>query len=157
MIIDLQPEKLHQYGDTTNEDLTEVVVQIQGDEKSLKRRATIHTWKKCIAGIALGTLATSAFTFHLVPVEPASAGTCGQTKYSTVDGGEAAWLLSCNGSNITIDGWVKDTDADGKCAYLKATGNGRWMPQAKACPKGKKTFFRWTVPGGDIKGYLFVI
>lgn len=113
--------------------------------------------RKRITRIVLGTFAVSALTFTLLPAGPASAGTCGNKKHAVVDGGEAAWSLSCNGNQITIDGWVKDLDADGKCAYVKANGNGQNMQHAKACPKNKVTFFRWTVPGRNIEAGLFVI
>ncbi|MBD0345549.1 MAG: hypothetical protein ICV63_12155 [Coleofasciculus sp. Co-bin14] len=95
-------------------------------------------------------------TLSLVPADPASAGTCGQKFDSKVNGGEASWSLHCSGTKIIIDGWVKDTKADGKCAYVKAFANSQSMPQAKACPKGKKTFFQWTVNGTEIHAYLFV-
>lgn len=116
---------------------------------------SLPTWKRRMTGIVLGTLAMSALTLCLVPAGPASAATCGQTLNAEVDGGEAGWSLSCHGTTITIDGWVRDTDADGKCAYVKASGNGQSMPQAKACPKNEKTFFQWKVKGSEIRAYLF--
>jgi hypothetical protein len=86
-------------------------------------------------------------------------GSCGQVFNVTVSGGQASWNIECtNGTNAEIAGWVKDTEADGLCAYVKAfasTGASR-VPLAKACPKGKVTFFDWTVPGATwINAYLF--
>jgi hypothetical protein len=91
-------------------------------------------------------------------VSAATRGRCPQQFHPVVNGGEAAWSLSCSGNKITITGWVKDTKADGKCAYVKAEGGGRTAnPLAKACPKGKVTHFTWTVPGSEINAYLYVI
>lgn len=87
-------------------------------------------------------------------------GTCGQLFQPTVSGGEAAWSLTCGGGKITIDGWVKDTEADGMCAYVKAfDGNGQRWPgnDPKACPKGTVTDFFWTVSGSTITAYLYVV
>jgi hypothetical protein len=77
----------------------------------------------------------------------------------SVTGGEAAWNISCaNGTNARITGWVKDTKADGKCAYIKAFANNGLsrVPLAKACPNGTQVSFDWTAPGAnDIAAYLF--
>jgi len=76
-----------------------------------------------------------------------------------VDGGLAAWNISCNnGTDARITGWVEDTKKDGKCAIIKAfSNNGQSrVPLAQACPKGKKTHFDWMAPGAnDIRAYLF--
>lgn len=57
-----------------------------------------------------------------------------------------------------FEGFVEDTKADGKCAYVKAfanTGDAR-VPLAKACPKGSRTNFDWKVNGAtDITAYLY--
>jgi hypothetical protein len=52
-------------------------------------------------------------------------GTCGQTFNPTVGGGAADWTLTCAGGKIRAQGWVKDTDADGKAAEVYGTwGDG---------------------------------
>jgi hypothetical protein len=90
-------------------------------------------------------------------VSAATRGECPSQFHPIVDGGEAYWRLTCSGNNVTITGWVKDTKADGKCAYVRAEGGGRTAnPLAKACPKGKVTHFTWTVPGREINAYLYV-
>jgi hypothetical protein len=105
----------------------------------------------------LGAVAAAAAVVLLGPASPASAGTCGQTFQPRVNGGEAAWSLYCHGGTIRIDGWVKDTKADGKCAYVKAFGGGKAMtPHAKACPKNTKTPFSWSTSGTTIDAYLYV-
>lgn len=45
-------------------------------------------------------------------------GTCGQKFQPRVNGGEAAWTIICGGGNVRVDGWVKDTKADGKGAEV---------------------------------------
>lgn len=105
----------------------------------------------------LGVLAAASAITLLGPASPASAGSCGQTFQPRVNGGEAAWNLYCSGGTIWIEGWVKDTKADGKCAYVKAFGGGAAMnPHAKACPKGVKTDFSWSTGGSNIDAYLYV-
>ncbi|QKV74600.1 hypothetical protein [Amycolatopsis sp. Hca4] len=87
------------------------------------------------------------------------AGCGAQFDDVTVDGGQAAWNLVCASGGITIGGWVKDTKADGKCAYIKAfAGNGESrVPLAKACPKNTVTQFSWRVENSnEIRAYLFV-
>lgn len=84
-------------------------------------------------------------------------GVCGQSFHPFVRGGEAYWTLSCSGNKITMTGWVKDTKADGKCAYVKAIfANGDSPTPAKACPKGDETSFSWSGPGRLANGYLYV-
>jgi hypothetical protein len=48
-------------------------------------------------------------------------GTCGQTFSPSVSGGSAGWTLSCSKGTIRAQGWVKDTDADGKAAEVYGT------------------------------------
>ncbi|GAB1539543.1 hypothetical protein NUACC21_22100 [Scytonema sp. NUACC21] len=115
---------------------------------------------KYVVGGTGAVLAVAAMTFmsSVDSVSAATRGTCGQ-KFDnvTVVGGQASWSLSCSGNKITITGWVKDTKADGKCANVKAEGGGQYKnPLATACPKGKVTHFTWTVPGREIKAYLYV-
>jgi hypothetical protein len=87
------------------------------------------------------------------------AAPCPASFHPTTGGGEAAWTVECVGSRVYIDGWVKDTDADGRCAFVKAfasftDGSGR--KEAKACPKGTVTHFDWVANGTDIRAYLYV-
>ena len=86
-------------------------------------------------------------------------GTCNDSFHPIVSGGEAAWDLVCASDGITIGGWVKDTEADGKCAYIKAfAGNGdSRVPLAQACPKGTLRQYSWRVENtSEIRAYLYV-
>lgn len=104
--------------------------------------------------VALG-LSTSA-----AQAGPATVlGTCNDVFDVSVTGGQASWNLVCASGGITIGGWVKDTKADGKCAYIKAfAGNGESrVPLAQACPKGTKAQFSWRVNNTqEIRAYLYV-
>jgi hypothetical protein len=48
-------------------------------------------------------------------------GTCGDSLSPSVGGGAAAWNLTCASGKIRVQGWVKDTDADGKAAEVYGT------------------------------------
>jgi hypothetical protein len=58
---------------------------------------------------------------------------------------------------VSINGWVKDTSSDGKCAQVKAVyPNGtQWSP--KACPKGETQYFDFNGPGSSVPVYLFTV
>lgn len=87
-------------------------------------------------------------------------GTCGDIFDVYVSGGEAHWNITCYSSGqMNISGNVKDTAADGKCAYVKAfasSGESR-VPLAKACPKGTISWYNWTTTysASWINAYLF--
>lgn len=112
-------------------------------------------------GVAVGVLTlTATSVFGVASAASASIapmGTCGQTFNPSVSGGKAHWDLICSGGNITMSGWVEDTSADGKCAYVTATFNNNINEQAKACPSGTRTPFSWTHPGTIVDGYLTVV
>jgi hypothetical protein len=120
---------------------------------------------RCVVLAAVGAMALLGF------VGPATAsgmakdggtsilGTCNDSFHPTTSGGEAAWNLVCASGGITIGGWVKDTEADGKCAYIKAfAGNGdSRVPLAQACPNGTLRQYSWRVENtNEIRAYLFV-
>lgn len=84
-------------------------------------------------------------------------GKCGDVFRPSVGGGKAYWRLSCANSQITISGWVEDTDADGKCAVVTAHfADGTAATSPTACPKGTRKNFSWTKWGGIIDAYLSV-
>ncbi|MEU7060262.1 hypothetical protein [Streptomyces sp. NPDC046197] len=113
----------------------------------------------------LAGVAAAALTAGLLVAAPASAeptgpaATCPGGFHPSTSGGEAAWTIECVGSRVVIDGWVRDTDADGKCAYVKAFApftDGATRKEAKACPKGTTTKFTWEANGTEIRAYLYV-
>ena len=96
------------------------------------------------------------------PSPMAKRGSCGGHYHPTVtsggeDAGEADWTLSCKNGFITFSGWVKDLNADGYCAQVKAVFNdGIAEFSARACPKGTVKRFSWRHPGSVADGYLYV-
>lgn len=114
-------------------------------------KKTVHVLAAALAAGALALPLTAG------PASATALGSCGDVRNVSVTGGQASWNLYCSGGQITISGWVKDTEADGKCAYVKAFGGGTQMlPHAKACPKGVRTNFNWTTSGSSIDAYLYV-
>lgn len=128
----------------------------------MKKQRTV----RLVAAMALAGTATLGFANPAAAADkdqPASvriqAG-CGAVFNNVkVTGGAASWNISCtNGTNARIEGFVEDTEADGKCAYVKAFANNgeSRVPLAKACPKGTRTNFDWTTNGAnDIAAYLY--
>src|SRR5262245_30352631 len=115
--------------------------------------------------VKMAGAAAVALTAGLLMAAPASASPTGATArcpagfHPSTGGGEAAWTVECVGSRVYIDGWVRDTEADGKCAYVKAFGSftdGAGRKEAKACPKGTTTHFDWVANGSEISAYLYV-
>jgi hypothetical protein len=60
--------------------------------------------------------------------------------------------------SVRVDGWVRDTDADGKCAQVYGyDSNGRYFESPRACPKGQTHEFHWqSGMVSDISVYLHV-
>ncbi|PRY44722.1 hypothetical protein [Umezawaea tangerina] len=68
--------------------------------------------------------------------------TCGSSGSGNTGGAEAKWTVRCNSSQIWIEGWVKDTVADGKCGWVTALyADGSTWESNRACPKGNKDTF----------------
>lgn len=97
---------------------------------------------------AAGTLALTSLGV-LAIASPASADQCQNTRNVYIPGGESHYTISCdNYGHVIVDGWLKDTKADGKCVQVKAQLYGEYFYSPRACPKGDvKTFhFRSNVP-----------
>jgi hypothetical protein len=72
---------------------------------------------------------------------------------------EAHWTKCRNNGWTTVDGWVKDTNADGKCAYVYAIftdGVGK-RESARACPKDDVETFYFHEPANDASVYVRTI
>jgi hypothetical protein len=107
-----------------------------------------------VSALALGLIGLAPAA-SADPIGPLDA--CGQSFHPIVRGGEAYWVLTCSGGYITMQGWVKDTAADGKCAQVKGVFNNNIVRLSnKACPKGEKESFTWRHPGTIANGYLMV-
>jgi hypothetical protein len=123
--------------------------------------------KKAAVAVAL---AGAAVTGSLLGAAPAMAapsgtdgvvviqGTCGDKKNPSVGGGEAAWTLTCAGGKISVQGWVKDTDADGKAAEVYGTwGDGASFGVVRAGGEGKRVNIDKSHAGSTVYLYLRVI
>lgn len=108
-----------------------------------------------------------AFTLGFVPalvgigVAPTAhaeyfrAMTCKAQGEVTVRGGEARWTKCIGDGWTSVDGWVKDTKKDGKCAQVYARfTNGAYHESSSACPKGEVHRFNWREPASDAKVFL---
>src|SRR5690348_16157583 len=97
---------------------------------------------RVVAGV-LGAAAVLSGALHLHPIS-ALAATCPAVFNNVeVEGGAAAWTVTCTGDTLFLDGWVRDTKADGKFAFVKAFIHGG-REEARACPKGTTTKFTFT-------------
>lgn len=88
--------------------------------------------------------------------DPGTQATCPDTLEPTVPGGEAKWTLACNnaGTKVKVSGWVEDTRADGKCAYVQFTPKGNGKGTWKACGAGERTDYSFTAKGDEVEGLL---
>lgn len=83
--------------------------------------------------------------------------------YDISTGGGFVHYQECNeGWGTTVEGYVKDTSADGRCAwaYTKLNGGRDIVNEAKACPKSTETYFWWSYPGYapvQVQVYLKVV
>lgn len=79
--------------------------------------------------------------------QPAAADTCPNSRDVFVPGGESHYTISCSGGRVYVNGRVKDTRADGKCAEVKAQFGSTFYFSGRACPAGTTRYFNWSGPG----------
>jgi hypothetical protein len=85
-------------------------------------------------------------------------GTCGDTFQPRVNGGEAGWTVICGGGMVRVDGWVKDTKADGKGAEVYgAWGDGADFGTVRAAGSGKLVRIDKSHAGSVVNLWLRVI
>ncbi len=85
----------------------------------------------------------------------ASAADCKPEGIVTVPGGEARWTKCIGDGWTSVDGWVKDTGKDGKCAEVFARfANGTLHQSNRACPSGDVERFNWKEPGRGVSVLL---
>ncbi len=132
----------------------------KGNEMSfVKKTATAAALTGAVIGGALMSAAPSiaapASTDGVVVIQ----GTCGDTKAPSVGGGAAGWTITCGAGRIRVQGWVKDTDADGKAAEVY----GSWgydnasFGTVRAGGEGTKKNFDKSHKGSTVYLYLRVI
>jgi hypothetical protein len=103
------------------------------------------------AALCLGALAASP----AVAAVPGVAAAC-DTHDIYIPGGEAHYT-ECHGSaQSSVNGWVKDTRADGMCAQVYGSwSDGTEFHSARACPEGEVQSFDFT-HGGNINAYVYL-
>ncbi len=124
----------------------------------LKRAAAAVALSGAVMGAALaGAAPATAVTGGSGDIIHIKAG-CGATKDPSVTGGKAAWTVLCNSNGtVTVDGWVKDTLADNRCAQVYGTfPDGGTFNTESACGWGKKNDFKQVGKGNEANLYLRV-
>jgi hypothetical protein len=85
-------------------------------------------------------------------------GTCGGKFDPSVSGGAAGWTISCVDGKVRVQGWVKDTDADGRAAEVYGTwGDGDTFTTVRAGGEGTLKTFDRQHAGSTVYLYLRVI
>jgi hypothetical protein len=70
---------------------------------------------------------------------------------------EAHWTKCINASSTTVNGWVKDTDADGQCGQVYAIFSNGKTYSMNACGNGTVKYFNWSEPTVGASVYLRTI
>jgi hypothetical protein len=122
------------------------------------RKATVVAASAAALMLAAPT-ASMANSVESPDDDVSAAGTCGDTFSPSVRGGRAAWTILCNNDGtVEIDGWVKDTRADGRCAqvYGNFPDDDRTFKTVSACGMGTTVYFWKKADGKRINAYLRV-
>ncbi|MYS81594.1 hypothetical protein [Embleya scabrispora] len=89
--------------------------------------------------IAVGCLAGGQL-FLMSPAQAAPSAICSGDHVITTSGGRLSYTECTEGNSSRVYGHVKDTDADGQCAYAKVQIEN-WVKSWKACGEGAVTNF----------------
>lgn len=83
------------------------------------------------------------------------AADCKPQGVVTVPGGEARWTKCIGDGWTSVDGWVRDTREDGKCAEVFARfANGTPHTSNRACPINEVERFNWKESGRGVSVLL---
>lgn len=120
--------------------------------------ATIQSrsWRRIAVTVTSGALILAGF--GVTPAAYASsagAPDCKPQGDVTVPGGEARWTKCIGDGWTSVDGWVRDTAKDGKCAEVYARfANGAAHQSNRACPFGQVEKFSWKESGSGVAVHL---
>ncbi len=108
-----------------------------------------------LGGSLLGAAPATAASDGVMIIQ----GTCGDTKDPSVGGGAAGWTITCSAGRVRVNGWVKDTDADGKAAEVYGTWgyDNASFGTVRAGGEGTKKTFDKDHKGSTVYLYLRVI
>ncbi|WP_143261994.1 hypothetical protein [Allokutzneria sp. NRRL B-24872] len=70
------------------------------------------------AALVIGIITTLGATGASAADDVTAYGRCGDRGKIETSGALAHVTLSCHDGKITVQGWVKDTEADGQCAQV---------------------------------------
>jgi invasion protein IalB len=96
--------------------------------------------KRAALSLALGTALASGLLMATAPT--AAAASCPSSWEPTVPGAKGKWTLSCKNGALSINGWIEDTRADGRCARLQIETAKGTRETITACGKGTRTNFQ---------------
>ncbi len=126
--------------------------KIATDTAQIDTAIQSRSWRRIAA-----TVSSAVFIlvgFGVAPVAYAGPD-CKVQGDVTVRGGEARWTKCIGDGWTSVDGWVKDTRKDGKCAQVYARfANGAGPKSNLACPSGEVEGFSWKEPGIGASVYL---
>ncbi len=103
------------------------------------------------AATAIGGLATTAIS------SPASADVCGAVRDVYIPGAESHYTISCWNGYTYVDGRVRDTRSDGRCAQVKAQIGGQFFYSGRACPNGTTVYFNFSAQGSGANVWTYLI
>ncbi|MBL7493990.1 hypothetical protein I6A60_37025 [Frankia sp. AgB1.9] len=116
--------------------------------------------KRILASTVAATCVATAGLVALVPTAASAATSCRPTQYISIHGGKAEVHECTSGGRVQVEGWVEDTNADGKCAQVYASYNNYSGKDysSKACPDGDidEFLFPWRA-GTDAYIYLRLV
>jgi len=108
--------------------------------------------------LAAGLAAAMAIGGLAAPIiaTPASADVCGAVRDVYISGAESHYTITCSNGYTYVNGRVRDTRADGRCAQVKAQIGPTWFYSEAACPKDTVRYFSWheRASGANVWTYL---
>ncbi|WP_331750101.1 MULTISPECIES: hypothetical protein [unclassified Streptomyces] len=113
---------------------------------------------KRIAAVALAVVSIAAVgvtTASAADVERSKSlqGVCGDDYDIQTSGARATASLWCSDGKIYVDGWVKDTEADGQCAQVYGNVGSKDF-SSKVCGNGTDEEFHYSGKGSTAHIYL---
>ncbi|WP_331763661.1 hypothetical protein OH738_40965 (plasmid) [Streptomyces hirsutus] len=101
--------------------------------------------RKTLTSLLSTTVLAAGLT--LGAATPASAANCPSSATPKIPGGRAHWVLACRGNTLKVYGWVEDTRADGRDAFVEVWPAGHHWRMVEASGMGNRTNFDFEFPG----------
>lgn len=115
-----------------------------------------RSWRRIAATVSGGVLILVGLgATPAAYASSADAPRCESQGNVTVPGGEARWTKCIGDGWTSVDGWVRDTAKDGKCAEVYARfANGAAHQSNRACPIDDVERFSWKESGNGVAVHL---